>query len=117
MSRVTTKRRGWRRYSGIAKDRRLLYNSHMRLSVQKTNEIDPGRDAAFYVAHRDELLARYGGRMIAIRDEEVVADAETYFELNKLLCARYGGLAYAYIKKVTPQSFEDWGDEPAYIVV
>lgn len=89
----------------------------MTISVEKSNVIDPGRDAAFYLAHRDEFLARYGGRMIAIRDEEVVADAETYFELNKILCERYGGLAYAYIQKVTPQSFEDWADEPAYIVL
>lgn len=88
----------------------------MTVSVQKLNAIDPGRDAAFYVAHRDELLALYGGRLVAIRDEEVVADAETYFELNKMLCERFGGLAYAYIKKVTPQSFEGWGDESAYII-
>lgn len=78
--------------------------------------LDPEADVIYYKSYRDEFMARYGGRMIAIRDEEVVADAETYFELNKMLCARYGGLAYAYIKKVTPLSFEDWGDEPAYII-
>jgi hypothetical protein len=83
---------------------------------RKSSEIGPGRDAAFYVAHRGELSARYGGRLVAIRDEEVVADAETYFQLHKILCARFGGLAYAYIKKVTPQSFEEWGDEPAVII-
>lgn len=79
-------------------------------------KIDPGRDAAFYVAHRDEIMARYSGGLVAIRGEEVVANAETYFELHKMLCDRYGGLAYAYIKKVTPQSFEDWGDGFAYII-
>ena len=57
-----------------------------------------------------------GGRLVAIRDEEVVADAETYFQLHKILCARFGGLVYAYIEKVTPQSFEEWGDEPAVII-
>lgn len=79
--------------------------------------LDPEAEATFYKSHRDEFLARYAGRLVAVRDEEVVADAETYFELNKLPCARYGGLAYAYIRKVTPLSFEDWGDEPAYIVL
>ncbi len=79
--------------------------------------LDPAADVIYYKLHRDEFLARYGGRLVAILDEEVVADAENYFELNKMLCARYGGLAYACIKKATPLSFEDWGDEPAYIIV
>jgi hypothetical protein len=85
--------------------------------MRDISDLDPEADATYYKSHRDELLARYGGRLVAIRNEEVVAEAETYFELNKMLCERYGGLAYAYIKKVTPLSFEDWGDEPAYIIV
>lgn len=88
----------------------------MKAAAAIEHEIDPIRDADYYKQHQDAFLAKYSGRMVAIRGEEVVADAETYFELHRKLCERYGGPAYAYVQKVTPASFEDWGDEPAYLI-
>lgn len=79
--------------------------------------IDPARDAAYFRLQRDHLMADHADQFVAIRGEEVVAVADTYFGLHAKLCERYGGPAYAYIRKVCPASFREWDKTPAYLVL
>lgn len=85
--------------------------------TREVTSFDPVSDAEFFLRNKEYLLRNYSGRFVAIRNEELVADAEDYFTLYWRLCEIYGEPVSAYIRRICPASFDSVGTEPAYLLL
>ena len=84
-------------------------------ATREVGRFDPVADASFFLRKQEKLLRDYSGRFVAIRNEEVVADAEDYFTLYWRLCEMYGEPVSAYIRQVCPDAFVSVETEPTHL--
>lgn len=84
-------------------------------SLEQSGVLHLNPDEQFFVDRKDELLAAYEGRFVAIRHGAVAADAATRRELEDILARKYGKPVYAMVKRVTKGSFEFRPEGPILI--
>ncbi len=85
--------------------------------TREVTSFDPVADTEFFLRNKEHLLRSFSGRFVAIRNEEIVADAEDFFTLYWRLCEIYGEPVSAYIRHICPASFDSMGTEPAYLLL
>ena len=85
--------------------------------AREVTNFDPLADADFFLRNKEHLLRDFPGRFVAIRNEEMVADAEGYFTRYWRLCEIYGELVSAYVRYICPASYVPVETEPAYLLL
>ncbi|MBX3177396.1 MAG: hypothetical protein KF886_08555 [Candidatus Hydrogenedentes bacterium] len=90
---------------------------HTEAGLPEGAVVDPDRDEAYFRSQQDRLLRDYANKFVAVRDQQVVATANTYFDLHAQLCARYGQPVYALVRRVVPSAFQARDTDPVNIVL